>query len=71
MKTFLRGALTAALSGGAAAAGQGILDPDHFDLRHTGAVFLAGAVIGLLNWLRTSPWNQGVVDAAKLKLPVA
>jgi hypothetical protein len=58
---FLNAALTAAISGGAGACGSIVLDPDHFGvdhLRHLGIVFAAGAIFGLINWLRSSPWQQ-------------
>lgn len=56
-KALLNGALTAAVSGGAMATAQIVLDPLHFQWKVTGTVFAGGAVIGLLNWLRTSPWQ--------------
>jgi acyl dehydratase len=68
VKHLARGAITAAISGGALAATQVVLDPGHVDFRHTGIVFAGGALIGLLNWLRTSPWDQGTLDAQKNSL---
>lgn len=57
MKSLLNGLVTAAISGGTTATAQIALDPSHFDFRHTGLVFLAGAAIGVLNWLRQNPWH--------------
>lgn len=54
----INGAITAALSGGAAAALALGLDPSHFDWYKTTSMFLAGSAIGLINWLRETPWNK-------------
>lgn len=56
-KTVTNGIITAALSGGSTAAAQLALDPAHFDYERTGAAFMAGAVIGVINWLRQTPWQ--------------
>lgn len=61
VRNIAAGLTTAAVSGGAAAAGMYALDPAHFnmtELRHLGLAFLAGAVAGVLNWLRSSPWQR-------------
>lgn len=53
--------LTVILSGGAMATSSIVIDPDHFNsqhLKHLGLVFAAGALMGLLNWLRQKPWEQ-------------
>jgi len=65
MKQLLRGAMTAVISGGAASTALVVMAPEHFDFKHVGSIFLAGSVIGLLNWLRTSPWDTKVVNAAQ------
>ena len=55
-KQILNGLVTAAVSGGCTATAQIVLDPAHFDFQRTGMVFGAGVVVGILNWLRKSPW---------------
>lgn len=58
---LLNGAITAVLSGGSMAVGSIIIDPEHFNsdhLKHLGIVFAAGGLMGLFNWMRTSPWNK-------------
>lgn len=57
-RQMANGAATAAASGGATAATALVLDPNHFDWEKTTLVFAAGAAIGLLNWIRQSPWNK-------------
>lgn len=57
-RTYLNGATTVALSGGATAASAIYMDPTHFntkDLSSVAVVFLGGALIALLHWLRDSP----------------
>lgn len=58
MRTWLNGLLTAAISGITMTAGAMVIDPEHFNtgtLKHLGMVALAGALIGVLNFLRQSP----------------
>lgn len=78
MRHLLNGLLTAAVSGGAAATGSILIDPEHFGaahLQHLGIVFGAGAVLGILNWLRSSPWDiqiteQPGIDPARFSKPL-
>jgi hypothetical protein len=57
-KVFFNGLFTAAITGGALALGQMTLDPDHFNLKMTGSAFALGAIGGVVNWIRKSPWAQ-------------
>ena len=61
-KQLLNGLVTAAISGGTAATAQIVLDPATFNFKRTGAVFAAGAVIGVFNWLRRNPWHPADPD---------
>lgn len=61
----LRALATAALNGGVLATSFVVIDPTHFnrhDFRHVAAVFGAGALVGVLNWLRSSPWQAAAND---------
>jgi hypothetical protein len=58
MNKYLKTLLTVALSGGAAACGMIAIDPAHMDFKHVGTVFAGGSVLGLINWLRNSPWGN-------------
>ena len=54
-------ALHAALSGAALSVGAIVLDPANFklsDLSHLGMVFLGGAILGLVGFLRNNPFGQ-------------
>ena len=55
-KQILNGLVTAAASGGAAAVAVNTYDPQHVDLHRTLVVFAGGAFLGVVNWLRKSPW---------------
>ncbi len=57
-KAILNAAVTASVSGGAAAVTQVLVDPTKFQPKQTGMVFLAGSIIGLVNWIRQAPWTQ-------------
>ena len=57
MKIWINGLITAAISGGAAAALVVASDPQHLDFQKTAMLFGAGAIIGILNWLRKNPWH--------------
>jgi len=76
MTTWLKGLLSAILSGAASAAGAMVLDPDHFGvdhLRHLGLVAGVGAIVGLINYLKQSPLpanGESVLDKAAKAVPV-
>lgn len=58
---LLASLFTVIVSGGAMATSSIAIDPEHFSfhhLQHLGLVFAAGAVMGLLNWLRSKPWEH-------------
>jgi hypothetical protein len=70
-RAALRGAMTAALNGGAAATGAVMIDPTHFnrdELRHVALMFGMGALVGVLNWLRSSPWQSAANDVQSIHL---
>jgi predicted oxidoreductase len=58
MKTWLKSLAAAAIGGAATALSTMVVDPSHFnlaDLHKLGAVAGAGAVIGVLSYLKQSP----------------
>jgi len=75
MTTWLKGLLSAVLSGAAGAAAGMVLDPDHFGLdhlKHLGMIAAVGAIAGVINYLRQSPLppGEGVLDKAAKSVPI-
>lgn len=62
LEVWARGLVSAAISGGAGAAGVIVVDPDHFNfnqgLHKLGLAFAWAAIIGVCMYLQKSPLPQ-------------
>jgi len=54
-KSFLQSIAAAAIGGAATSLTQCFTDPSHLDLNHIGPVAGAGALVGVLAYLKTPP----------------
>lgn len=57
MPSWLNGLLTAAASGASVVAGQVLSHGGSVSWSEVGIGAAIGAGVGIVNWLRTSPWN--------------
>lgn len=57
MPTWLNGLLTAMASGASVVAGQMLSTGGTVSWASVGIGAAVGAGVGIVNWLRTSPWN--------------
>lgn len=57
MPTWLNGLITAAVSGASMVAAQMLQSGGKASWASVGIGAAVGAGIGIVNWLRTSPWN--------------